>query len=159
MNFPEEAVFRIKDKKTSEFAGNIAISLILYAHKKNDYYVGPKISDSEGIVRFKREECVKEIESSKKFYLMDYSSTIEQCLSKISIKIKSEKELEFAVKNMRQSRHIYQKYWDCSEEYLRSLASADNFKYESKVYDFSESELWQNKILEIELVGKSVSGN
>jgi len=151
MNFPEQAFFRIIGKLTRQPVRKIAISLILYAHKKNDYYVGPKLTNEEGIVSFYRDECLKEIESSKKFYLMDYYSTLEECLPIISIKIKPKEELEFAIKNMRESRDVYQEYWNCSEEFLKSLESAENFKYISKIYNFSESDLWQNKVLEIEL--------
>lgn len=154
MNLPEQITFRLIDKKTKRPIGNIAISLILYAHKKNDYYVGPKVSNDEGIINFKREECIKEIENSKRFYLMDYLSTLEECLPKISIKVKTKKELEFATKNMRQLRDIYQDYWDCSEEYLESLDQADNSKYVSKTYDFPESDIRQNKIIEIEVENK-----
>jgi len=156
MNFPEQVTFKLIDKRTKRPVKNIAISLILYAHKKNDYYVGPKISDKEGIIYFKREECIKEIESSRSFYLMDYLSTLEQCLPKISIKIKPKEELKFAVKNMRQCRDIYRDYWDYSEEFLKQLEAVNNAFYQSKIYNFSESDLWQNKILEIELEKKSL---
>lgn len=151
MDFPEQITFRSIDKKTKKSVGNIAVSLILYAHKKNDYYVGPKVTNAEGVVYFKIDECIKEIENSKKFYLMDYLSTLEQCLPKISIKIKSEEELKLAVKKMRELRDIYQGYWDCSEEFLKQLESTNNAFYQSKTYGFSESDLWQNKIIEIEI--------
>ncbi len=151
MNFPKQVFFKIIDSATKQSVEKIAVSLVLYAHRKNDYYIGPKLTNKEGIVSFDRNECIKGIESSRKFYLMDYSSTLEECLPKVSIKIKPRKELEFAVKNMRSLRDIYQQYWDCSEEYLKSLEFADNSKYVSKIYDFSESDLWQNKVLEIEI--------
>ena len=49
--------------------------------------------------------------------------------------------MDLAIENMRRSRDIYQKYWDCSEEYLAALNSTDNEKYITKTYDFSEFEL------------------
>ena len=83
---------------------------------------------------------------------MDYASSLEECLPKVSIKIKLKKEIEFAVENMRRLRDIYQKYWDCSEGYLSALNFVDNDKYIDKVYDLSESELWQNKVIDITTV-------
>lgn len=151
MNFPEKVTFRLINNNTQRPVSNIAVSLILYAHKKNNYYVGPNISDSEGLLSFGKEDCVKEINNSKRFYLMDYASSLEECLPKVSIKIKLKKEIEFAVENMRRLRDIYQKYWDCSEEYLNALNSTDNDKYIDKVYNLSESELWLNKVIDIEL--------
>ena len=88
MNFPKQVFFKIIDSATKQSAEKIAVSLILYAHRKNDYYIGPKLTNKEGIVSFDRNECIKGIESSRKFYLMDYSSTLEECLPKVSIKIK-----------------------------------------------------------------------
>lgn len=157
MNFPEKVTFRLINNNTQRPVSNIAVSLILYAHKKNNYYVGPKISDSEGLLSFENKDCIKEINSSKSFYLMDYVSSLEECLPKVSIKIKPRKEIEFAVENMRRLRDIYQKYWDCSEEYLSVLNSADNDKYIDKVYNLSESKLWQNKVIDIELKVKGAS--
>lgn len=154
MKFPEEVTFRIIDNKTKKPLSNIAISLILYAHNKNDYYVGPKITDNEGFVGFERIDCIKEIENSKKFYLMDYVSTLDECLQKVAIKVKPREEIDFAVRNLSLSRDIYQEYWDCSEKHLTSLAYTDNDKYISKVYNFSESELWQNIILVVEIEQK-----
>lgn len=151
MNFPNQISFKLIDKKTKKTIGNIAVSLILYAHKKNDYFVGPIIANNKGIAYFEKEECIREIESSKKFYLMDYTSSLEECLPKVSIKIKPKNELDNAIEKMRKLRHIYKDYWDCSEEYLVSLENTDNDKYISKTYNFSESDIWQNKILEIEL--------
>ncbi len=151
MKFPEQITIKLIDKETKRTVGNIAVSLILYAHQKNNYYVGPKITDKEGLVCFNKEECMKEIDNSRKFYLMDYLSMLEQCLPKVSIKIKPRKEIESAVKNMRQLRDIYQNYWDCSEKFLKQLEAVDNFLYEDKIYNFSEADLWQNKILEIEI--------
>ena len=152
MNFPEKVTFRLINNNTQRPVSNIAVSLILYAHKKNNYYVGPKISDSEGLLSFGKEDCVEEINNSKRFYLMDYASSLEECLPKVSIKIKLKKEIEFAVENMRRLRDIYQEYWDCSEGYLSALNFVDNDKYIDKVYDLSESELWQNKVIDITTV-------
>ncbi len=159
MNLPEKITFRLLNSKTKKPIFNIAASLILYAHKKNNYYVGPKISDTKGIISFGKKECIKEIDNSKKLYMMDYVSTLEECLPKISVKIKPIKEINLAVKNMRQLRDIYEKYWDCSEGHLNALSSVDNDKYIIRTYDYHESLLLKekNKIIDIELEEKQYS--
>ncbi len=151
MNFPEIVKFTFVDSNTKQSIKNIAASLILYAYKKNDYYVGPKISDKNGNIYFTKDDCLKEIKSSQKFYIMDYSSNLEECLNKVSIKIKDFKELKLGINKMRQLRNIYQNYWDCSEEHLNALERVDNAKYINKIYDFSEDQLLENKIIQIEL--------
>lgn len=151
MNFPGLVKFVFIDSRTKQHIKNIAATLVLYAHKKNDYYVGPKISNKDGIICFTEDECLKEIKSSQEFYIMDYSSNLEDCLSNISIKIKDSKELKLGIDKMRQLRNIYKDYWNCSEEYLSVLEHVDNEKYIIKTYDFSEAQLWENKIIQIVL--------
>ncbi|MFH1318477.1 MAG: hypothetical protein ABIH71_05630 [Candidatus Omnitrophota bacterium] len=155
MKYPEYITFKLVDKVTKAPVSNIAVSLILYAHRKNNYYVGPKITNNEGLVILKKEECLKEIKSSKEFYLMDYFSTLEQCLAKVSIEIDSIEQIEIGLKKTREFRDIYKDYWDCSEEYLKTLEKVDNDKYISKIYDFTENEVNEKKILVIELEKKT----
>ncbi len=154
MNFPNRVTFRLFDSKRGVSASNVAVSLVLYARKKNDYFVGPKITDKNGKVVFEKRECIKEIENSKKIYLMDYSSNLEDCSPKISIKIKPRNEINFAVENMRKLRDIYKDYWDCSEKFLKALQKTDNDRYVSRFYDFSEADLWKEKVLGIEVETK-----
>ena len=143
MNFPEKVNFKIIDKQTSKPVENVAVSLQLYAARKNDYFVGPFISDTEGLVSFTRESCLHEIESSKKFYLMDYSSTIGECLPKVTLTVKEPEQVRFAVKEMTENSDLYRKYWDCSESFLKRLASVANDQYISDSFIFEEAQLHQ----------------
>ena len=160
MNFPESVTFKLIDKDGKVPVKNIAVLLILYAHKKNNYSIEAKISDNNGELIFTKQDCLKGIESSRKFYLMDYTSNLEECLPRVSIELISKETIEFVLKDRKENKDIYLGFWDCSEEYLNALNSTDNDKYIAKAYDFSEFDLWQNKILEIDLERKSklVSG-
>jgi hypothetical protein len=151
MNFPEKVTFRLVDCETKKIVKNIAVLLILYAHKKNNYSIEAKISNSNGEVAFTKQDCLKDIENSKSFYLMDYASSLEECLPYISIEIISRDTINYVLKDRRESRDVYQNYWDCSEKFLKALEATDNAKYINKLYDFSEADLWKKKILEIEL--------
>lgn len=154
MNFPNKVIFRLVDSKTKKIVKNIAVLLILYAHKKNNYSIEAKISNNDGEFVFTKQDCLKGIGSSRTFYLMDYASSLEECLPRISVEIISKDTINYVLKNRRESKDIYKNYWDCSEEYLFSLEKTDNDKYISKTYNFSESDLWKNEILEIELIHK-----
>ena len=151
MNFPEKTTFKFLDKITKRPVSNIATLLTLYAHRKNNYSVGIKISDDDGLVSFSKEDCLKEIKNSWNFHLMDHSSTLEQCLPKISLETMKEEWIRRAINDRRKLRHLYKDAWDCSEEFLKRLESVDNAKYIYEEYHFTEKELWQNKILEIEV--------
>lgn len=152
MNFPEKVTFRVIDNKTKKTVENVAILLILYAHKKNNYSIEAKISDNKGEVDFTKQDCINGINSSKSFYLMDYVSTLEECLPRISVEIISRDTIDFIIKNRRGNRDIYKNHWNCSEEFLKALEATSNSQYENKVYDFTEADLLNGKILEIELV-------
>lgn len=147
MNFPKTVTFRLINAKTKSPIPNVAASLVLYAHSKNDYYVGPKISDKAGRVIFTKEDCLKEIEASQKMFLMDYSSSLDQCLPKVSIKIKSRDEMVAAIENMRSNRKFFGEYWDCSEEYLKALSLTDNIKYLPRLYEFTEADLLRQEVI------------
>jgi hypothetical protein len=100
---------------------------------------------------FTKKDCLHEIESSRKFYLMDYASNLDECLPKSSVKIITGEQIEYMVNRHRKFIDIYEKYWNWSEKFLDRLESCDNAKYISKQYNFSEKQLWQNKIITIEL--------
>lgn len=155
MNFPEQVIFRLVDNKTKKTVQNIAVLLILYAHKKNNYSIEAKISNNNGEVIFTKKDCLEGIKSSKSFYLMDYASSLEECLSQISLKILSRKTIDFVIDDRKNNKDIYSGYWDTSESFLNALKNTDNHHYVDKTYNFSESDLWQNKILEIQLANRA----
>jgi len=149
MNFPDKVTFRVIDRKTKKPIRNIALLLILYAHRKNNYSIEAKISNENGEVTFTKNDCLEDIENSRNFYLMDYASTLEECLPHISLEVLSRETIDFVLKIRKERKNTYQNYWDCSDKFLHSLGKADNADYLSKLYDFSESDLWRNEILEV----------
>ena len=151
MNFPEKVTFKLIDKATRKPVSNIATLLTLYAHRKNNYSVGIKISDDDGLIIFSKEDCLKGIKNAWNFHLMDYSSTLEQCLPKVSLESMTNEQLNYVINHRREFQDIYHKYVDCSEKFLKQLESVDNAKYIYKEYHFTEQELWQNKVLEVEV--------
>ena len=48
MNFPESVTFKLIDKDGKVPVKNIAVLLILNAHKKNNYSIEANISDNKG---------------------------------------------------------------------------------------------------------------
>ena len=151
MKFPNKVTFKLIDKETKKPIFNIATLLVLYAHRKNNYSVGIMISDENGFVHFTENDCLKEIENSKTMFLMDYSSDLEDCLPKVSLEIMADQQIKRVIKERRENREIFSKYWDCSEEFLQRLEKVDNSLYMPKSYDFTEADLWEEKVLEIQL--------
>lgn len=151
MNFPEQVTFRLLDSKTKKTINNVAVILILYAHKKNNYSIEAKVSDIQGLVSFTKYDCLRDIENSKRFYLMDYLSTLEECLPKLSIKILASNTINSVVSDRRENKDIYEGYWNCDEEFLHVLENAENYKYINETYNFTEQEVQNMRIIDIML--------
>jgi hypothetical protein len=57
----------------------------LAARAKNDYHLGPFVSDAEGVVRITREACRAFVEAEHDVGLMDYAG-VEQCDARVEIR-------------------------------------------------------------------------
>lgn len=152
MNFPEKVTFKLIDEETRKPTENIATLLILYAHKKNNYSIGIEISDKGGLTYFTKQDCIDEIKKYKKAYIMDYFSNLIECLPKVSLQIISYDQIAYIVERRRDPDYAFKDYWRSDKIFLKHLESCNNAKYLSKLYTFTEEQLWKNKIITIELM-------
>lgn len=77
--FPDILIVRAVDDKTGDAVENVALTLRLEAQKKNDYFVGPVITDGNGQAEFSRVACERAIAASQKMFLMDYYGDLATC--------------------------------------------------------------------------------
>jgi len=155
MNFPEKVDFKLIDHLAHQAVINVAISLKLYAARKNDYFVEPIISDQQGIVAVSRADCLQEIKNSRNFYLMDYSSNLEECLPKVTLEIMSPEQIRIAIEEMKKNAAFYKDYWNCSEDFLKRLENVSNNEYMSDSFVFEEAQLHRKDPLVVEVRRKS----
>ena len=146
---PPRVALRVLDRETMKPAVNVAFLLTLYAHRKNNYSVGPFVSDNQGVVAISKEDCLKSIDASQQLALMDYASSLTECLPKISIELMSPENLEYFIENSRKFRDIYSRYWDCSEETLGRLEACDNGRHAAEIFTFSEDQLHESQPLTV----------
>lgn len=139
--FPEQVAFQFLDEKTQQPIPNLVLLLTLLAHRKNDYDVGPEFTDKNGLVVFSRNDCLKSIADSKEMFLMDYSSSLEQCLPKVLLKIMSQEEIESCIEVRRKYKSLFESSADCSEEFFQRLRSSANVNYRADTFTFTEEEL------------------
>lgn len=85
--FPDIIEIRVTDSATGEPVCGIALMLILFADRKNDYHLLPQLTDLAGITRIDRSWIEQEIEKNLNFSIMDYSSRLIDCKRKIGINI------------------------------------------------------------------------
>lgn len=79
MRFPHKVVITAIDSDTGCAIPEVAFVLALRAQEKNDYFVGPFITDRDGRAEFTKEVCEKEIERTKQMFIMDYAGDLASC--------------------------------------------------------------------------------
>ena len=97
LRFPRRLVIRLLEDATGEPAANIAMTLTLHARRKNDYHFAPSLSDSTGTINIDRDWVTSSIEETRNFFLMDYASTLEDCLPFVHLKVMSGEEIKRAI--------------------------------------------------------------
>ena len=80
MNFPELITVIATDTATATPVPNVALVLELKAKFKNNYSVGPVITDSSGKAKFTRHACELAIDRAQQMFVMDYSGDLRSCL-------------------------------------------------------------------------------
>jgi len=81
VKIPSTITIEVRDQKVGRALEGGVIILEFLAPRKNNYAVGPKITDSFGRVQFSRSEIEREIGLCQKVSPMDYISNLEECIS------------------------------------------------------------------------------
>lgn len=92
MNWPNEILIRFLDNNGQAVCG-LLVFILLKSKLKNDFSVEPLVTDTSGTITLLRSELVRNIESSKAQYPMDYHGSLEDC-SKLEIIVEENAELE-----------------------------------------------------------------
>ena len=136
--FPKSFKVSVRNNVTKDPIGNIAIMVTIFASRKNDHHMIPSTSDEDGNIHFSKEWLNGEIEKDKKFFIMDYSGDLSDCLPKIKILVMSEADIEKAINGIK----LYQNYFNYSYPNIEilSLAVNSNYKSTSTIVDLSGEE-------------------
>ena len=78
----------------------VVCAVRLTATAKNDYQLGPFVSDADGIVRITRDTCLAFVEAEHDSGLMDYAG-VEQCDARVQIRVLTAAEAEEAARTRR----------------------------------------------------------
>lgn len=91
--FPDEIIIKIDDANTEKPVSSIAVCLTIFASRKNDHTMIPKLSDQSGKIFISKQWIIEQIDEHFQYSVMDYASSLEQCKSKIGIKVLSEDDI------------------------------------------------------------------
>lgn len=127
MNFPKNLKITIKDHSTKKPISNVLFYIELIAPEKNNYYIGPFLTDTLGETIISKIIVNKQISESRALFIMDYVSSLEDCKENIKINIFNGKEL-------RQRLHSTKKYFPEDAKHLEDLFNNSiNEKFTSNI--------------------------
>jgi hypothetical protein len=121
-DFPDNLKINVKDKKTLSPIPDIAVFLKLFARLKNDYSILLPISGPNGEIFIEKEWVEEEVQKTRNLFIMDYSSTLDDCDHIVELKVLSGEEIRRAIEEMR----IYNKVGIIDEEEIDNLTNAQN---------------------------------
>jgi len=124
---PGEIRIAVLNGKTRLPVSDLAVKIRLQMNRKNDYHVGPKLTDDLGEVVFSPADIQAAIESAQKESLMDYAG-IEWYSGRITVRILSPSELHQTIEVLR--------LWRAPESTVSPLMGAKNEAFESMSYDY-----------------------
>ncbi len=102
---------------------NLLVYFTLFANKKNDYSIGPFLSDINGEIKLSKSKLEDEIKKSRELFIMDYSSDLEDCKQELGISIDDMKDIEIRLKKINN-------FYPETHSFLKELSGkASNSKY------------------------------
>jgi hypothetical protein len=123
--FPKLINIFVYESISKQPISNIAISITLFANRKNDYYFILPLSDKIGCIEITREWLIKEIKQEANIFIMDYASNLDDCKPLIEISVLSEDDLERTTNAM----YLFQNATGITDDEIRAYERADNKKY------------------------------
>jgi hypothetical protein len=95
--FPDTINIKIVDDKTNLPVSNIMIAIHLFARQKNDYHFLTVHSDQHGIIEISKEWVIAQIDEDMDYFIMDYSSGIDDLYPKIEIEVMNDDHIKGAI--------------------------------------------------------------
>ncbi len=124
-NFPDFIKIRVINSGTGEPIPNIAVAIKLFAKHKNNYKFLLPISDGNGTIEISREWLIGNIKETANLFIMDYSSSLEDCYPRFEYAVWDEGAVQRAIRG----RKLYQSALRNAQEEIDNLSKVDNSKY------------------------------
>lgn len=150
MKFPDTLTVLARDRDTGLPVKGVAIILVLFAKHKNDYNVGPLITDETGRVEFTRAECEFAIQRAQEAFVMDYQGNLEDCRPVIEVGIHLPEHIETMLQNYKRSPDFWCQGFP--KHLFADLQKVRNADYESARIRATEEQLLANPEFELHLV-------
>ena len=141
MKFPDSLSVRVLDRLTRAPVEGLAIVLELFALRKNNYIVGPAISDQAGEVQFTREECKRTIKSDQEMFIMDYEGDLEDCRPNLEVRLHAPEHINAMVRQYKSSPQFWGRRFQDAVRLFAALEKVKNDAFEPARIIANEVEL------------------
>ena len=141
--FPDIVKVKIISSENGKPIPNIVVFATLFARHKNNYHL-MLFSDEHGIIEITKDMMNNEIDMVRNFWIMDYSSKLEDCEPRLLFEVFDRERVNRAIK----AGKLYLNSLGITQEYLDRLSKVDNYRY----LPISKTiELSGEKVVEFEL--------
>jgi hypothetical protein len=123
--FPDNIKIIIINKDNEEPIPNIAVSIKLFATSKNDYGFILPFSNYHGIININKEWLLNKIKEERDFFVMDYSSNLDDCQPRFKLDVLDSDAIQRALK----AQKLYKPYFGFTQETIDALLKVDNSKF------------------------------
>jgi hypothetical protein len=153
MRFPDTLTVVARDRETGLPVKDVAIVLVLFAKRKNDYNVGPLITDENGKVEFERADCESAIKRAQEAFVMDYQGDLESCGPVVEVRLHLPEHIATMLQNYKTSPD----FWGQGrpQSIFAELQKVKNADYEPARIRATEEQFLVNPELELLLVKKA----
>jgi hypothetical protein len=142
--FPDSLNVIVVDISTGHPLPAVALVLELKAQKKNNYLVGPIITDNEGEARFTRRACEDAIANAQKMFVMDYSGDLSSCGKIAEIRLHAPEYIRQMIDQYEAHPEFWGSGFDSPEELFAELRSVRNSLFEPAALKITEIEIAEN---------------
>jgi hypothetical protein len=122
----------------------LAIVIELFARRKNNYTIGPAISDSAGQVRFTKEECERSVNSDREMFIMDYVDDIEGCKPYLEVRLHPPDRIAQMLRQYQTSPTFWGRRFQNPDRLFQALSAARNASYEPTSIRVDEAQILSN---------------
>jgi hypothetical protein len=155
MNFPETLTVTILEQNTNLPIEELAVVLELFATRKNNYIIGPFVSDSLGQVKFTRDECKRSIKADKEMFLMDYIDDLEECKQCLDVRLHSPEHIAAMLQQYQASPTFWGKRFQNATQLFNTLAHVKNGSFEPANIHIRNADMLANPNVTMRISRKS----
>lgn len=141
MKFPEQVTLTAFDVETGREIPEIAFVLVLRARQKNDYFVGPVITDRSGKASFTRGACERAIARAQEMFVMDYAGDLLSCKPVADLRLHSPENIATMISQYETAPNFWGKAFDDPQSMFPALQSARNALFEPLNLTLQENDI------------------